>query len=293
MVKKEWLKYIVVLLAASVLILITLAATMNAEKPAVKPGNASTEETEGSVPAETTEEVSSETEAPTDESTEEPTTEEPTTEEPTTETEAPTETETFPPAPETNVPVGIVNVSDVAFIGDSRTVFLGTETVAGVTGTGLIPVTRLFAKYGGTLTDGSAQENARAAGESGALKGVFWLGVNDVQVNPNRDSAIEFLANYQAVVAEYLKKNRSSEIYILSVVSTSPAEKDYYEGQDENVRKYNEELRKYAERMGYHYIDLSPIYMGEASFLADHIHFTDEYNRRLVEYLQEQVGFTR
>ena len=102
----------------------------------------------------------------------------------------------------------------------------------------------------------------------------------------------QLLANYQNVVAEFLKINRTSEIYILSVVSTSPEEKDYYEEQDENVQKYNEQLKAYAERMGFHYVDLEPIYMGEDSFLPDHIHFTDAYNRRLVDYLKGQVGFT-
>ena len=288
LVKKEWLKYIVVLLASAVVILIVLAATMNSRKPN-KPAPDSTGapsiETEPAS-SELPEETSSETEP----ETEEPTTETETETEP--ETEAPTETETFPPAPETTEPVGIITVSDVAFIGDSRTVFLGSATVNGVSGSRLLPDSRLFAKYGGTLTDQEVKDHARAAGESGAKKAVFWLGVNDVQVNPNRGSSMEFLANFQNVMAEFLKVNRTSEIYILSVVSTSPEEKDYYEEQDENVRKYNEELKAYAERMGYHYIDLEPIYMGDASFLPDHIHFTDEYNRRLVTFLKNQVGFT-
>lgn len=194
-------------------------------------------------------------------------------------------------SPGTTEPTEPVTVMEVAWIGDSRTVFMGSTEINGVTGSGILPDTVIHARYGGMLTDGEAKTNARKAGESGPKKAVFWFGINDVQLRPNRDSAALFAADYEEVISELSRMSGTCEIYLLSILSTSVLEKDYYEDQDRNIANYNAELKALAGQKGYHYVDLLPVAKGEADFLPDHIHFTDAFYHRLLPYLKDQIGF--
>ena len=284
----EILKYAIVVLTSTALILLTLVLTKPNVTPEANPPYQATETERTAEQPSTAAPTEAPTEKPTEAATAAPTTAP--TEAP---TNAPTAAPTNPPTEAPTEAVSLVSIQEVAFIGDSRTVLAGSITVGEKVGSGVIPNERIFAKYGGRLWEEEAKQNARAAGEAGTKKAVFWFGINDVQVSPNRDSETEFLANYIAVLDEFLKVNTDSEIYFLSVVTTSKEEKDYYDKQEENIAKYNRALKEYAAKMGYHYIDLEPIFLGESSFLPDHIHFTNEYYAGLMPFLEQHVGFYR
>lgn len=199
------------------------------------------------------------------------------------ETEAQTETESVPETEtqsiaqeETTETSGTPTVSydfpNTVFIGDSRILSLAT---GGQLEYALVPNEAVNATWGGVLYQNEAFENAQNAALKGRSKAVFWYGINDVQVNPDRDNAAGFIANYDAVIQTYRQANPNSEIYILSILNTSVYEKDYYEGQDMNVMNYNAEIAKYCGANGFRYIDITSLLTGEECFVPeDHIHFT-------------------
>jgi len=179
--------------------------------------------------------------------------------------------------------------SRVAFIGDSRTVFLGSGDERG---SGLVPDDSLFATIGARLTQAVTSQNACSAGLARREKAVFWFGVNDVQLDEHRDDADMFVDHYRSVIDTYLSANAgaTSEIVILSVVGTSVNEKDHYEGQEANIDKYNAALRTYCSEEGYRFLDLSVLPFGEEIFLEDHIHFTKEWYSLFVPWLISELG---
>jgi len=188
-----------------------------------------------------------------------------------------------PEETESTAEVSSPDFSRVAFVGDSRTVFLGSGDERSA---GLVPNSSLFATYGGTLTDTTALTDAENAGLAGRELAVFWFGVNDVQEDPERDDENVFIEHYRVVIDAFREKNPSAEIVILSVVGTSVTEWCYYEGQEENIDKYNEALRGYSAGQGFRFIDLSFMNTSEEDFLPDGIHFTkDWYDRFLPELL--------
>ncbi len=269
------LKYAIVVLAAALAVLLAALLIPDRRGPA-EPGTKAPETTAA-------------TEAPEETGGDETTAPEETTEP---ETTAPETT-----VPETTVPETTSEPKelawDVAFVGDSRTVFMGTSEINGVTGAGILPESALFATYGGQLVDDSAFENAENAALCGRRKAVFWYGVNDVQMNPERDNADVFVANYDRVIEVFHQWTQEMEIIFLSVVDAAVDEKDYYPGQRENVAAYNEALKAYAEANGYTFIDLTPL-AGENPdewMLPDRIHFTDEFYARLLPFLREKIGF--
>lgn len=165
-----------------------------------------------------------------------------------------------------------IDFSNVVFIGDSRTLSLSN---GGPLAYELVPSDAVNATWGGTLTQNEAFSDALAAAQKGRQKAVFWFGINDVQLNPDRDNAETFIANYDQVIRTYTSTNPNSVIYILSVLNTSVNEKDYYEGQDRNVQEYNIAIMKYCGDNGFNYLNVEPLLTGEECFVPeDHIHFT-------------------
>lgn len=227
------------------------------------------------------------TEAPTDfttESTEpaiEPTTPVPTqpVTEPLTEplTEPPAEPQTEPQTESMTEPPteSLLTINDVAFIGDSRTLTMST---GGRYEFNLIPSSSVFATWGGELTQDSAKQNAQAAAAADRDLAIFWYGINDVQSDPEQKLAPQFIANYEAIINLYRNINPDSEIVILSILSTSVYEKDYYEGQEENICRYNAELATLCAENDYTYLDITELFTGDECLAPDdYIHFSKEW----------------
>ena len=290
--KNAW-KYVTVVLIAAIAVVFTAIVTKNYEPAEKRPAESSkapatAEATEDDSRCEETSEAAtgSETAEPTEDGTVEPT--EPKTQETeeTKETEKPSSSE---PAPTEKRYQD--TVSDVTFIGDSRTVFMGSAIINGVSGSKIAPDSSIYATYGAQLISHETFRDAEQAGAAGRKKATFWYGINDVQLNADRNNALAFLANYKAVVNTFRAKNPNAAIYILSIVDSSPEEKDYYEGQAENIYRYNEALISYANEQGFTYVNLAVLVdnMTEDIFLPDHIHFTDAFYRALADYLRDEL----
>ncbi len=179
--------------------------------------------------------------------------------------------------------------SQVVFIGDSRTLTMGT---GGELAFDLVPMDSIAATWGGQLTDGSAYENITNAALKTRKKAVFWYGINDVQLNPERDNPEVFIANYDRLISTYLTMYDSSTVYILSILPTTVREKDYYEGQDENIAAYNQALQTYAYDHNYVFLDLTPLFTGDECFSeGDNIHFADWwYKERFLPAVTRAIG---
>ena len=239
-------------------------------------GEFSTEETTKTEVYETEESTITipETAEPTTEepATMEPTTEEPETAEPT--TEEPT-TEALETEVPTSAPVPSLTIDDIAFIGDSRTL---TMASGGRLEFGLVPTSSVFATWGGELHQDSAKNNAQSAATANRKLAIFWYGINDVQSDPGQTLADQFLANYTAIIDLYRNGNPDSDIVILSILSTSVHEKDYYNGQEENIRRYNAKLADLCTEHGYTYLDISALFTGDECLEPnDNIHFSKEW----------------
>ena len=169
-----------------------------------------------------------------------------------------------------------LTIDDVAFIGDSRTLSIAH---GGRLEYSLIPDACVFATWGGKLTDDSAKINTQSAANANKKMAVFWYGINDVQGNPaTRDDASLFLSNYEVLIDLYRSSNPDSDIVILSILTTSIHEKDYYDKQEENIRAYNASLSSFCKENGYTYLDLTHLYTGDECFAeGDNIHFSKEW----------------
>lgn len=200
---------------------------------------------------------------------------------PTTETEPLSHTETttgVEPSTEAELTATAepaLTINDVVFIGDSRTLSMAS---GGSLEYYLLPDSAVFATWGGELTQVSARENALAAGAAGRKLAVFWYGINDVQSDPNQKNASQFRANYAAIIDLYRSTAPDSDIVILSILSTSEKEKDYYNGQEENIRTYNAELADLCASEGYTYLDITDLFTcDECLAPGDFIHFSKEW----------------
>ena len=169
-----------------------------------------------------------------------------------------------------------LTLDDIAFIGDSRTLSLAS---GGRLEYKLVPDSSVFATWGGKLTDDTAIANAQIAASANKDVAIFWFGINDVQGDPNiRDDASLFLSNYEAIIDKYLQINPDSQVVILSILTTSTGEKDYYAGQEDNIRAYNSQLASLCSQKGYTYLDITFLYTGDACFAeGDYIHFSKEW----------------
>lgn len=223
-----------------------------------------------------------------------PTTEEETTSaESATETESETETTTKSMSEtatqqETKRDLSAVNYDSVVFVGDSRTLSLGS---GGKLEYRIVPDSAICATWGGQLVDASAMDDTRNAAGKMREKAVFWYGINDVQMNPMRDNVDNFLGNYATLINEYAKINPSGKIYIVSILNTGVNEKDHYEGQEENIVRYNAALKKYCEECGYTYVDATGLLVGEEGILDDNIHFSEWfYREKYVPFMVDMLG---
>ena len=160
------------------------------------------------------------------------------------------------------------------FIGDSRTVQL-SKSVLPITNPnyskqyGLISDECIFAQWGGTLwTSISGQKStsmslSAEAAKFGAVNAYFWYGINDVQIykdllteedplNPGQYIVSElgckkFVSQYKNLINIYLNNYDEfdkdiNKIYIISIISTSTSEKDYYPLQGDVIDKINQLL---------------------------------------------------
>lgn len=187
------------------------------------------------------------------------------------------------------VPEPLPGYESIVFVGDSRTL---TMAYGGTYEFGLVPDDSVEATWGGVLTDNSAFENARLAARKHREKAVFWYGINDVQLNPNRNDPAVFINNYLKVLDAYLTIQPDSTIYIVSILNTTVREKDYYPGQEENIRKYNDALYRLCLERGWYYIDVTPLLTGDECFYeGDNIHFSrDWYQTRFLPYVTVFTG---
>lgn len=281
------MKLLVALIGILLVLIVAVASAVYDKKAADK------ETTLASIEVLTTEGTSEETSETAAEDTEETdNTEAESTSEEETETEggATTEVETTETTtqPETKRDLASVNYDSVVFVGDSRTLSLGT---GGKLEYRIVPDSAICATWGGQLVDGSAMDNTKNAAAKMRAKAVFWYGVNDVQMNPMRDNVDNFLGNYATLINEYAKINPSGKLYIVSILNTGVNEKDHYDGQEENIVRYNAALKKYCEECGYTYVDATALLVGEEGILDDNIHFSEWfYREKYVPYMVEVLG---
>lgn len=180
-------------------------------------------------------------------------------------TEAVSSTEALPP----------LTINDIAFVGDSRTL---TMASGGGLEFYLVPSSSVFATWGGELTHESAKNNAVNAAVADRELAIFWYGINDVQSDPGQTLAAQFKANYSVIIDLYRNLNPDSEIVILSILSTSVNEKDYYIGQEENIQTYNAHLAALCAENGYTYLDITSLFTGDECLAPnDNIHFSKEW----------------
>ena len=158
----------------------------------------------------------------------------------------------------------------------------------------LVPDDSVSATWGGTLYDEKALQDVTAAVSKKRPVMVFWYGINDVQMHPDRDNADTFIANYDKLLS-MTKENPGCTVYVLSILTTTIYERDYYEGQNENIRRYNEALSQYCAAHGYVYVDISALLSGDDCFYpGDNIHFSEAwYRERFLPTVLKRTGFLK
>ncbi|MBP5225629.1 MAG: hypothetical protein J6Z38_08640 [Lachnospiraceae bacterium] len=163
--------------------------------------------------------------------------------------------------------------SDTTFIGDSRIKTMGT---GGRYEFALLKDTDIYATWAVLTTQKPAFDDAWMAGYQKRPKAVFWYGINDVQVG-DREDYEDFVRHMDDLIITFHEENNFAEIYILSVLTTTPQEKDYYEGQNENIARYNQGLAAYCAANGYHFVDITDLYSDADIIEGDNIHFKQEW----------------
>lgn len=186
-------------------------------------------------------------------------------------------------------PTPLPGYEEIVFVGDSRTL---TMAIGGTYEFNLVPDDSVEATWGGMLTENSAFENARLAARKHRKKAVFWYGINDVQLNPQRDDPSVFISNYLKVLDAYLSIEPDSTIYIVSILNTTVREKDYYQGQEQNILNYNQALYQLCLERGWYYIDVTGLLTGDDCFQeGDNIHFSKAwYQDRFLPYVTVFTG---
>ncbi len=177
---------------------------------------------------------------------------------------------------------------NTVFVGDSRTLCLSS---GGALEYRLLDEASVSASWGGKADQESAMNNAENAAARKPAQAVFWYGVNDAQ-STHRDDAEYFIGHYAAVIDCFAALSPESRISVLSILDTSVLEQDYYEGQEENIRRYNEAIRSLCEARGWQYLDITALFTGEDTFAAnDHIHFSKTwYEKRFLPAVKLQLA---
>lgn len=179
----------------------------------------------------------------------------------------------------------------IVFVGDSRT---RTMASGGAYEFRLVPDDSVSATWGGTLYDGRALQDVTEAVFKRRPVMVFWYGINDVQMHPERDNTEIFIKNYDALLSLTVN-NPGCRVYVLSILTTTVRERDYYEGQNENIRRYNEALERYCEAHGYVYVDITSLLTGDECFYpGDNIHFSESwYRERFLPTVLRKTGLLK
>ena len=189
---------------------------------------------------------------------------------------------------ETQAAQKVIHYDQAVFVGDSRTLTLAS---GGTYEFRLVPDDSVCATWGGQLIDASAMENTMNAAAKQRAKAVFWYGINDVQLNPERDNEAVFIANYDKLISAYTAAAPGSAVYIVSILNTTVNEKDHYEGQEENVAKYNSALKAYCSERGYTYLDISWLFTDDCFEAGDNIHFSKNwYEWNFIPVITEAIG---
>jgi lysophospholipase L1-like esterase len=156
-----------------------------------------------------------------------------------------------------------------------------------------VPSSSVFATWGGKITDTTATTNTQAAADANKKIAIFWFGINDVQSSDLaiRNDASLFRSNYENLIDLYHQTNPDSSIVVLSILTTSTQEKDYYEGQEDNILAYNKELQALCQEKNYTYLDITSLYTGDECFAeGDYIHFSKEwYETAFLPYIYEAL----
>ena len=163
--------------------------------------------------------------------------------------------------------------SDTTFIGDSRTKTMGT---GGRYEYALLPDSDIYATWAVLTTEKPAFDDAWMAGYQKRPKAVFWYGINDVQIG-DREDADDFVRHVEDLIITFREENETAQVYILSVLTTTPQEQDYYEGQNENIRRYNERLAAFCANNGHIFVDITDLYSDSYIIEGDNIHFKREW----------------
>ena len=155
----------------------------------------------------------------------------------------------------------------------------------------LVPDDSISATWGGTLYDARARQDVAVAVAKQRPVMVFWYGINDVQMHPDRDNVDTFIENYDKLL-RLTADDPGGHVYVLSILTTTVRERDYYEGQNENIRRYNEALSAYCLEHGYTFVDITALLTGdECYYPGDNIHFSEAwYRERFLPTVLRAVG---
>ena len=166
-----------------------------------------------------------------------------------------------------------LSLYDIAFVGDSRTL---TMAKGGRLEFDLLPASLVFATWGGKVSDAVAHDNALRAAQADKPVAIFWYGINDAQSAPSiREDVQGFCNRYLELIQVYQKANPDSQIVVLSILTTSVNEKDYYPEQNDMIARYNQAIEELCKQESYTYLDISHLYHGEEDFhTGDNIHFS-------------------
>lgn len=214
----------------------------------------------------TAEPATSETAAP------EPTTPEPTTAEPT--TPVPTTPEPTTPEPTTAQPT--VPVSQIVFLGDSRT--------SGFIGAGIMPASRCFV-YGDSVD--FWYDNARAAAALQPSKAVFFGGQNDLGCFAGNTSV--FISEYTRLIRYFLSLSPGSQIYCNLIFPCTEAAVAEIPGREKR-NEYNAAIAQMCAENGWICIDTTAGF-NSSYFTSDGIHFFMNWYPIWWQNLRSSVGF--
>jgi len=147
---------------------------------------------------------------------------------------------------------------DAAIIGDSISYILFQyETQLGLLGNPLFlarggtSLNGLVLYYKNVYYQGQEMKIEDAVAKSGVKKVFIMLGQNDLGYRTIEDS----MGSWDLLLGRILEKSPDVEVYIQSCVHEW---KELYESNEKNekINLYNEELIRYAQEHGYHYVDI-------------------------------------
>ena len=203
-------------------------------------------------------------------------------------------------------PVGKEFFDDAAFVGDSVSLKLSYYCKA----TKALGNAQFFTA--GSLGSGNALDKVSAESvhpsyqgekmrvedcieKSGVKKVFIMLGMNDIGIyGPD-----EAVSNYETLIDKILEKSPDVEIYVQAMTPmTSTSNIIGKNLNNDNIVKYNANLKALAERRGWQYIDVySAVVMTDGTLNPEYcsdndemgIHFTEEGCQIWVDYLFENV----